>query len=62
MSENRYICMCNTIISTLGSSINFIQLKLSNFGSMKIDFERILDERFQNVETSRNVNQKNRIT
>jgi transposase-like protein len=25
---------------------------------MKIDFERILDERFQNVETSRNVNQK----
>jgi hypothetical protein len=61
MSESRYICMCNTIISTFSSSINFIQLKLSDFGSMKIDFEKILDERFQNVETSRNVNQKNRI-
>jgi transposase-like protein len=58
MSESRYICMCNIIISTFSSSISFIQFKLSDFGSMKFDFEKILDERFQNVETSRNVNQK----
>jgi transposase-like protein len=50
--------MTNTIVSTLSSSIGFIQLKLSDFGQEKIDFEKIIDERFQNVETSRNVNKK----
>jgi transposase-like protein len=50
--------MTNTIVSTLSSSIGFIQLKLSDFGQEEIDFEKIINERFQNVETSRNVNQK----
>ena len=50
--------MKSTITSALSSSIGFIQLKLSDFGQEEIDFEKILDERFQNVETPRNVNQK----
>src|ERR1039457_1236351 len=50
--------MSSTITSALNSSIGFIQLKLSDFGQEEIDFGKILDERFQNVETSRNVNQK----
>jgi transposase-like protein/DNA-directed RNA polymerase subunit RPC12/RpoP len=50
--------MSSTITSALSSSIGFIQLKLSDFGQEEIDFEKILDERFQNVETPRNVNQK----
>ena len=50
--------MCNTLISTLSSSIGVIQLKLSDFDQAQIDFEKIIHERFQNVETPRNVNQK----
>jgi len=50
--------MTSTITSALSSSIGFIQLKLSDFGQEEIDFGKIIDERFQNVETSRNVNQK----
>jgi len=50
--------MCNTLISTLSSSIGVIQLKLSDFDQAQIDFEKIIEERFQNVETPRNVNQK----
>ncbi len=50
--------MSNTTISTLSSSIDSIQLKLSDCGPMKIDFEKIIDDRFQNVKTPRNVNQK----
>ena len=50
--------MTSTIVSTLSSSIGFIQLKLSDFGQEEIDFKKIIDERFQNVETPRNVNQK----
>src|SRR5665648_34257 len=58
MSESRYISMTNTIVSTLSSSIGFIQLKLSDFGTMKIGYQKVIDERLENVETSRNVNQK----
>ena len=50
--------MTSEIISALSSSIAFIQLKLSDFGQEEVDFEKIIDERFQNVETPRNVNQK----
>jgi transposase-like protein len=50
--------MTNTIVSTLSSSIGFIQLKLSDFGTMKIGYQKVIDERLENVETSRNVNQK----
>jgi transposase-like protein len=50
--------MCNTLISTFSSSIGVIQLKLSDFDQAQIDFEKIIDERFQNLETPRNVNQK----
>ena len=56
MSESRYISMTNTIVSTLSSSIGFIQLKLSDFGTMKIGYQKVIDERLENVETSRNVN------
>jgi transposase-like protein len=58
MGESRYISMTNTIVSTLSSSIDFIQLKLTDCGPMKIGFEKIIEERFQKVETNRNVNQK----
>ncbi|HSP86530.1 MAG TPA: transposase family protein [Ignavibacteriaceae bacterium] len=58
MSESRYISMTNTIVSTLSSSIGIIQLKLSDFGQKKIDFEKVTAERFQSLETSRNVNKK----
>jgi transposase-like protein len=50
--------MTNTIISTLSSSIGFIQLKLTDYGPMKIGFEKTIEERLQTVETPRNVNQK----
>jgi hypothetical protein len=50
--------MCNTLISTLSSSIGVIQLKLTDCSPMKIGFENIIEERFQNVKTPRNVNQK----
>ena len=50
--------MTSEIISTLSSSIGVIQLKLSDFDQAQIDFEKIIHERFQNVETPRNVNQK----
>jgi len=48
--------MTNEIISTLSYSIASIQLKLSDFGMEKIEFEKILTERLQNPETPRNVN------
>src|SRR5665648_1181887 len=50
--------MTNTTISTLSSSIDVIQLKLSDCSPMKIDFEKTIEERLQTVETPRNVNQK----
>jgi transposase-like protein len=50
--------MTNTIVSTLSSSIDFIQLKLTDYGQEKMDFEKIIEERFQNVDTPRNLNQK----
>ncbi len=49
--------MTHEIIPTLSSCIDSIQLKLSDFGLKKPNFENILTERFQNTETSRNVNQ-----
>jgi len=48
--------MTNTIISTLSSVIDVIQLKLYDFGIEKIDFEKILNERFKRGETPQNVN------
>lgn len=48
--------MTSEIISTLKFCIASIQLKLSDFGMEKIDFEKILTERFQSPETPRNVN------
>ncbi len=50
--------MSSTITSALGSSIGFIQLKLSDYDQREIDFKKILNERFQSVETRQNVNQK----
>ena len=58
MSESRFISMTNTITSALSSSIGFIQLKLSDYGQEKIEFKNIIIERFQKVETTRNINQK----
>jgi transposase-like protein len=58
MSEGRFISMSSTITSALGSSIGFIQLKLSDYDQGEIDFEKILNERFQSAETPQNVNQK----
>ena len=43
--------MTSTIISTLSSSIASMQLKLSDFGFQKPDFEKVLIERFQTPET-----------
>src|SRR5665648_1184755 len=50
--------MPNTTISTLSSSIDVIQLKLTDCSPMKIDFEKTIEERLQTVETPQNVNQK----
>lgn len=50
--------MTNTILSTLSSSIDFIQLKLSDFGSEKLDFEEIIKDRFLGVDKPQNINQK----
>ena len=50
--------MTNEITSALSSSIGFIQLKLSDYDQEKIDFKTIIKERFQKVDTSRNVNQE----
>lgn len=50
--------MTNTILSTLSSSIDFIQLKLSDFGSQKMEFQEIIKDRFQGVQTPQNINQK----
>lgn len=49
--------MTNATIHTLSCCIDSIQLKLSDFGSEKPNFENILTERFQNPETPRNMNQ-----
>ena len=43
MSESRYISMTNTIVSTLSSSIGFIQLKLSDFDQKEIDFNDVVN-------------------
>ncbi len=48
--------MTNVIVPTLSSCIGSIQLKLSDFGLEKPNFENVLVERFQNSETPRNVN------
>jgi hypothetical protein len=58
MSESRFISMTSTITSALSSYIGFIQLKLSDYGQEKIEFKNIIIERFQKVETTRNINQK----
>ncbi len=58
MNESRFISMTNTIISTLSSSIGFIQLKLTDYYQKEIDFNKIINRRFQTMETSQNVNQK----
>jgi hypothetical protein len=57
-SESRYISMTNTIASTLSSSIGFIQLKLTDYGQKEIDFDKIINQRVQNVETPSNIYQK----
>ena len=51
--------MTNTITSALGSSIGFIQLKLYDFDQGEIDFEKILNERFQSVDAPQNINHTN---
>ena len=43
--------MTNTIVSTLSSSIGFIQLKLSDYDQKEIDFDKIINQRFKKVET-----------
>jgi len=48
--------MTNKIISTLKCCIDSIQLKLSDFGLEKPDFEKILTSRFQTTDTPQNVN------
>jgi transposase-like protein len=48
--------MTNVIITTFGSMLGSIQLKLSDFGVEKPKFENILTERFQNSKTPRNMN------
>ena len=58
MSESRFICMSNTITSTLSSSIEFIQLKLSDYGQKEINFDKIINQRFQNVEIPSNIYQR----
>lgn len=50
--------MTSEITSALSSSIGFVQLKLSDYDQEKIDFKTIIKERFQKVNTSRNVNQE----
>src|ERR1039458_7365582 len=57
-SESRYVSMTNTIASTLSSSIGFIQLKLTDYGQKEIDFDKIINQRFQNVETPSNIYQR----
>ena len=48
--------MFSEIITTLESNIGSIQLNLFDFGAEKPKFEEILNTRFQNHETPRNVN------
>ncbi|MCK9150794.1 hypothetical protein MXE27_02390, partial [Methanobacterium alcaliphilum] len=48
--------MQNQITSTLNSCIGSIQLKLSDFGFEKIEFQKILKTRFTNTKNPRNVN------
>jgi len=48
--------MTNKIISTLKCCIDSIQLKLSDFGMERPDFDKILTKRFQSTKTPRNVN------
>jgi transposase-like protein len=50
--------MTNTITSTLSSSIGFIQLKLTDYGQKEIDFDKIINQRFKNVETPSNIYQR----
>jgi transposase-like protein len=50
--------MTNTIASTLSYSIGFIQLKLTDYGQKEIDFDKIINQRFKNVETPSNDYQK----
>jgi hypothetical protein len=45
MGESRYISMTNTIVSTLSSSIGFIQLELSDFGQKEFDFDKIINQK-----------------
>lgn len=49
--------MTSEIITTLNSSIDSIQLKLSDFSKEKFDFEEILKERLNSPKTPRNMNQ-----
>jgi transposase-like protein len=50
--------MISTIVSTLSSSIGFIQLKLSDYDQKEIYFDKIINQRFKNVETPPNIHQK----
>jgi transposase-like protein len=50
--------MTSTITSALSSSIGFIQLKLTDYDQKEIDFDKIINQRFKNVKTPRNINQK----
>lgn len=50
--------MTSTIIPTLSSCIDSIQLKLSDYGIEKIDFEKILNKRISKPRTPRKINSK----
>src|ERR1039458_5508621 len=47
--------MTNTIVSTLSSSISFIQLKLTDYDQKEFVFDKVINQRFKNVETAPNM-------
>jgi transposase-like protein len=47
--------MTNTIVSTLSSSISFIQLKLTDYDQKEFVFDKVINQRFKNVETALNM-------
>jgi transposase-like protein len=50
--------MTSTIVSTLSSSISFIQLKLTDYDQKEFVFDKIINQRFKNVETAPNMHLK----
>jgi len=50
--------MTSTIVSTLSSSIGFIQLKLTDYDQKEFAFDNIINQRFKTVETPLNIHQK----